>query len=241
MTEYTNFYEMNLYPLQNGILKAIEKLSLPFYLTGGTALSRFYLQHRFSDDLDFFINEDPNFSTYTAAVISELTKMEDININKNNLIATPNYVSINITKDNIPLKIDFVNDIPVHFGDFRSYPLFNKVDSIVNILTNKITALIGRNEIKDVVDVWAIATNYSFDWKTILDLASQKEACIDTDYICGALNSASSTEITENICWSKTIDGNKIKSDLSKISNDIVKESPNSLCLIDSPDLFSIR
>ena len=229
---------MNLYPLQNGILKAIEKLSLPFYLTGGTALSRFYLHHRYSDDLDFFINDDPNFSTYTAAAISELMKMEDLNIDKNNLIATPYYVSINITKDSTPLKIDFVNDIPVHFGDVKSYYLFNKVDSIANILTNKITALIGRNEIKDVVDVWAISTNYSFDWKTILELASQKEACIDTDYICGALNAASCSEIIENICWAKTIDGFKIKRDLCKISNDIVKETPNSLCLINSPNLF---
>lgn len=220
-------------------MKAIEKLSLPFYLTGGTALSRFYLHHRYSDDLDFFINEDQNFSTYTATAISALMKMEDLSINKTNLIATPNYVSINITKDDTPLKIDFVNDIPVHFGDVKSYPLFNKVDSIVNILTNKITALIGRNEIKDVVDVWAISTNYSFDWKTILELASQKEACIDTDYICGALNSASSSEITENICWAKPIEGNKIKSDLGKISNDIIKETSNSLCLINSPNLFT--
>ena len=29
-----------------------------FYLTGGTALAAFYLQHRFSDDLDFFTEEE---------------------------------------------------------------------------------------------------------------------------------------------------------------------------------------
>jgi len=31
-----------------------------FYLSGGTALSACYLKHRFSDDLDFFIFEDPD-------------------------------------------------------------------------------------------------------------------------------------------------------------------------------------
>ena len=29
-----------------------------FYLTGGTALSGYYLQHRISDDLDFFTEDD---------------------------------------------------------------------------------------------------------------------------------------------------------------------------------------
>ena len=28
-----------------------------FYLTGGTALSAFYFQHRFSEDLDFFSHD----------------------------------------------------------------------------------------------------------------------------------------------------------------------------------------
>ncbi|MEW5692252.1 MAG: nucleotidyl transferase AbiEii/AbiGii toxin family protein [Candidatus Hydrogenedentota bacterium] len=32
-----------------------------FYLTGGTALSEFYLKHRISEDLDFFCeNEEVN-------------------------------------------------------------------------------------------------------------------------------------------------------------------------------------
>ena len=32
-----------------------------FYLSGGTALSAFYLQHRYSDDLDFFSEELKEF------------------------------------------------------------------------------------------------------------------------------------------------------------------------------------
>jgi len=36
-------------------------LKLVFYLTGGKAASCGYLDHRFSDDLDFFTNDDPHF------------------------------------------------------------------------------------------------------------------------------------------------------------------------------------
>ncbi len=32
-------------------------LKHPFRLTGGTALSAFYMEHRFSEDLDFFSRE----------------------------------------------------------------------------------------------------------------------------------------------------------------------------------------
>jgi predicted nucleotidyltransferase component of viral defense system len=33
-------------------------LRFPFYLTGGTCLSAFYLSHRLSEDLDFFSEEE---------------------------------------------------------------------------------------------------------------------------------------------------------------------------------------
>ena len=36
------------------IVQADEYLCKHFYLTGGTALAEYYLQHRLSEDLDFF-------------------------------------------------------------------------------------------------------------------------------------------------------------------------------------------
>ncbi|MGI5097497.1 nucleotidyl transferase AbiEii/AbiGii toxin family protein [Treponema socranskii] len=53
-TSYSDYYEENLYGLQNGVLNIVKNLDVPFYLTGGTALSRGYYHHRYSDDLDFF-------------------------------------------------------------------------------------------------------------------------------------------------------------------------------------------
>ena len=48
-----------LYRLQDKFLNWWTNLGLPFYLTGGTALGRYYLEHRSSEDLDFFVNADP--------------------------------------------------------------------------------------------------------------------------------------------------------------------------------------
>ena len=39
------------------------RLPVDFYLTGDTALSRAYLNHRYSDDMDFFVNGSDNFKS----------------------------------------------------------------------------------------------------------------------------------------------------------------------------------
>jgi len=54
-------YYNRLYAFQDEIMKVVHRQEVDFYLTGGTALSRFYLNHRYSDDLDFFINQAPDF------------------------------------------------------------------------------------------------------------------------------------------------------------------------------------
>jgi predicted nucleotidyltransferase component of viral defense system len=47
-------YLDKLYPVQDKILQAFSAGKIRHYLTGGTALSRSYLHHRYSDDLVFF-------------------------------------------------------------------------------------------------------------------------------------------------------------------------------------------
>jgi len=51
-----------LYKLQDEVLNMLQDQFDGFYLTGGTALGRFYLNHRYSDDPDFFINNDKGFT-----------------------------------------------------------------------------------------------------------------------------------------------------------------------------------
>jgi len=51
-------YEQGLYALQDKVFEVAGVYEDKIYLTGGTALSRFYFQHRLSDDLDFFTTTD---------------------------------------------------------------------------------------------------------------------------------------------------------------------------------------
>ena len=63
------YYQDRLFPLQDKVLCLLQEVESPFYLTGGTALSRCYLYHRYSDDLDLFLNDDPNFKAHCNDII----------------------------------------------------------------------------------------------------------------------------------------------------------------------------
>jgi len=99
-----SYYNDTLYPLQDKVLQTVDNLKTPFYLTGGTALSRCYLQHRYSDDLDFFVNSEPLFLTHIDAIIAQLRAEYAVEI----LIKSQSYTSLRI--NNI-LKVDFMNDV----------------------------------------------------------------------------------------------------------------------------------
>lgn len=70
MNSYEKYYTENLYPFQDGVLNIVKKSNTPFYLTGGTALSRGYFQHRYSDDLDLFVNQDSAYPTYVQTLLT---------------------------------------------------------------------------------------------------------------------------------------------------------------------------
>lgn len=53
-----SFYQNNLYPLQDEVLGLVKESGADFYLTGGTALSRCHLHHRYSDSIEFIQKND---------------------------------------------------------------------------------------------------------------------------------------------------------------------------------------
>jgi len=162
-----SYYNDTLYPLQDRVLKLIDDLDTPFYLTGGTALSRCYLNHRYSDDLDFFVNNKPNFLKTVDSILMNLNKEFKIKV----IVRTKSYISLMI--DGI-LKVDFVNDVFFRYGKLEKKVIYSKVDNLENILSNKLSALISRDEAKDVVDILMISKTIKVNWKKIfLDVNSK--------------------------------------------------------------------
>jgi predicted nucleotidyltransferase component of viral defense system len=169
-------YYKELYKIQDDVLRSLQNLSKGFYLTGGTALSRGYLNHRYSDDLDLFIHGEDNFIELVRHILANI-KALPYTIEVERLHETFSRVMIssrNDVEDTMILKVDFVNEkhLP-HIGQFIPMDFFHRVDNMRNILSNKICAL-TRLEAKDVADIWCICTRLSFAWDELIDEANQK-------------------------------------------------------------------
>jgi hypothetical protein len=221
MSPLDAFYEDNLYPLQNGVLRIVEKLGSPFYLTGGTALSRGYYHHRYSDDLDLFVNRHDEFALAASRIVRAVTGSYRTEVENN----TADFIRLNVSKEPVELRVDLVNDSSGHVGEFLSVANLGRVDSILNILANKLTALY-RYEAKDVADIIEICRHEAFSWPDMIENAIAKEAGIDPASIAEILVSVPEVELTK-VRWINRPDFEKLRRRLSVIAEDVLSGRAN--------------
>ncbi len=142
------FYFDTLYPFQNQVLQTLNGLETGFYLSGGTAASRAYLNHRFSDDLDLFVDDDERFGLWAARAIQGL--LGQAQWHSQVLLQEERFVRLVLSEGETLLKVEMINDVPARVGQVRQHPVFGRIDSPENILANKVTALIDREEPNDL-------------------------------------------------------------------------------------------
>ncbi len=228
------FYKEKMYPLQNRILNVINESSPSLYLTGGTALSRFYLFHRYSDDLDLFTNADKNFPEEVEKAVKGILGIRGIKL-KNSLSGVgEGYIRLEVEDGDVSLTVDFVNDVAFRVGSPQKIDGI-LVDNVANIMTNKISALIGRDELKDIVDVREICRTFKFDWGKVLDASLNKEASVDSEYIDYKLSNlarflGNHPDFLESINWIRKPDTNLFISDLMEIRDNAIALTENRLC-----------
>lgn len=150
---------------------AVPGLRERFYLTGGTALSVFYLEHRLSDDLDFF--------THTGAIDSIERVIEDAfrqgGLKFTKEAASPSYRRYLIEKE---LKVDIVKDVEFRIGSPRLLGGF-MIDDPQNIAVNKVTAVYGRLDPKDYCDLYFLKPYLNYNILDLIHLANKKDGGIE--------------------------------------------------------------
>jgi predicted nucleotidyltransferase component of viral defense system len=230
MTAYDAFYEESLYPLQDGVLKAIAASHSRFYLTGGTAIGRVWFGHRYSDDLDLFLNADPAYATEAARVLELLEANAaaiGYTIHKDRTVSTKDFTQISLGAGSALLKIDLVNDVATHFGALATSAIYPKVDGLRNMLSNKLSALY-RYEPKDVADIWAIAKHVRFSWQDLVLEAREKELGLDASSAAGVLGSFPAGAF-QRIKWRERPSPESFAADLARIARDILEGGENGL------------
>lgn len=163
-----------LTPFQQRILTAIghSDLAPSFYLTGGTALAVYHLQHRYSEDLDFFADEREAMTGVTS-IASEIAHELDAQIEFTR--AFPTFVeTFLISQAGERVKIDFAFDTPFRLQPTITDPAYGiRLDNLTDMASNKLAALFGRSESKDFVDVYFICQEL-MPFATLFEQAKEK-------------------------------------------------------------------
>ena len=108
------------------------------------------------------------------------------------------------------------------------------IDTTINILSNKLTAIVGRDEPKDIFDIIHLSLNYSFSWLDIFEHAKQKAVINELD-VEQRLDSFP-VEWFENVNWlNTTIDFKSLREILSQIADDFLFGKANSLGMNQTP------
>ncbi len=162
---------------QTALLKRVgstEPLQKRFYLTGGTPLAVFYLHHRYSEDLDFFSENEVD--TATLNVFFKKAKNE-LGIKEIDFEQSFNRNLFFLRFKNGVLKIEFT---------FFPFPRIQRgatqfgveVDSLLDIAVNKLFTVYQRTKARDYIDLYFICRDYGF---AIGDLINKARIKFDTN------------------------------------------------------------
>ncbi|MFH1191232.1 MAG: nucleotidyl transferase AbiEii/AbiGii toxin family protein [Candidatus Omnitrophota bacterium] len=133
-----------------------KELCKQFYLSGGTALSQYYLQHRYSEDLDFFC-----FKQFEILSINAFLKenKKKLGIKKIDFQQSFNRNLFFIHTKDEALKAEFTCypfeqiEKPVKKNGML-------VDSLMDIAVNKAFTIFQNPRSRDFIDLYLILNNY---------------------------------------------------------------------------------
>jgi hypothetical protein len=152
------YYETTLSPLQNRILSVVATYGEALVLTGGTALARLYLHHRYSDDLDFFTAEG-HAGVLGRDLANRLTR-EGFEVQP--VTESVAFTRMMVGDGTLRIQVDVAPDSP-RVEPAAPSALGAHAHALRDIAANKIAAFEDRSEVKDAVDLYHLTRRFAWD------------------------------------------------------------------------------
>jgi predicted nucleotidyltransferase component of viral defense system len=160
-----------------------EFIAQNFYLTGGTALAGFYLNHRYSEDLDFFSENEFDILQVDIALKKIKEKQGILRIDFQQSY-NRNLFFLHFPGEIIKTEFTYFPFPRIEKGP-EKYGI--QIDSLIDIAVNKLFSIYQRTQARDYIDLYAFIKkeNYTieelikkakikFDWHIdLLQLGSQ--------------------------------------------------------------------
>lgn len=155
-----------------------------FCFTGGTALSHYFLKHRKSHDLDFFTSIEEIIAPFSQKLEKNLKQHY---LKTERLRGFNSFVELSVHSEHESTIIHLALDSPFRFEPpFESAEIPGlKIDSLLDIASNKMLALFSRATLRDFIDVFFLVKKY-FNKELLIEKASQKDTGFDLYWLAVA-------------------------------------------------------
>ncbi len=146
------------------------------YLTGGTCLAEYYFGHRVSFDMDLFTTDRDLFNN-ARNVITQGRVFGSLRVES--VRTMPDFCQFLLHGPKpAPIKIDLVMDIPICLGEKQRCGLV-WLDSLKDLLANKLGCLIQRNDVKDYLDLYYLIPEFNFSLPELIQIGQSKDSGLD--------------------------------------------------------------
>lgn len=192
--------------LQEDFLDSFFSGTRSFFLTGGNAINLYYFNHRMSEDFDCFATDRMEYERVTSIIGLCCAAIGATYIARQNF---PDFKRFLITRNTENILVDCVNErVPQLYPDKRTFGKV-RVDVPEEMIANKLCALLGRAEYKDLVDLYFFQKN-GFDLFKSMDDAAKKD---------GGLTGATLAYVLDQIDLSRMPEALKKAAPLHELEN----------------------
>jgi hypothetical protein len=142
---------VDLSPIQRDVLREFFAREKGFFLTGGAALTGYHLHHRPTTDLDLFALDDAAFERGPHALADAVASLQSsLEVRQD----APGFRRHAVARGDESVIVDLVRERVPQLHPEKLLRDGVWVDPPDEILANKLTAIVGRAEERDVVDVY---------------------------------------------------------------------------------------
>jgi predicted nucleotidyltransferase component of viral defense system len=137
--------------LQWAVLRSLGRRAPSFFLSGGAALAGFHLHHRPTTDLDFFTVDGAALDDGLRALRATAAELGAVLVIRHQ---SPGFIRAVVDAGADAVVIDLVYEQVRQLYDEKLELDGVRVDPLEEVFVNKLTALVGRQEERDLVDLW---------------------------------------------------------------------------------------
>lgn len=146
-------------------------------LSGGTCLAEYYFGHRISIDMDIFALEEAVFHEAQLS-LKDARSFSSGRVTAERIAPHLAQFLFHPEGEAEPIKIDLMLDLPIRLspplkvGDVW-------IDSLDDLLANKLGCLIQRSDAKDYIDLFYLISASHLTARELIDLGCKKEGGLD--------------------------------------------------------------